>query len=526
MRWWWSVGVVPLAFAGCVGSIGDGGGGPGDGFDGTDPGDPRLQARVWRLTPTQYNAEVQRMFPGAPEVQLPVGSEEHGLTNIAEGARIDLGNASQFIEAARLIGSWAATQGAAAAKCDAFGTDACVDTFLAWFPEQAYRRPLSSAEVAALRGVYDDVVPEYGPEWAFEALVRTVLLSPQFLYRHEIGPDGDGVVEMNDFEIASLISFALTDQGPDDALLADAAAGRLTDPNQREEHARRLMSTSAGMWQRFFWEWLHMATLQSQGNETGLDSALVAALEDEYEALVDDVVVQSRGTLVDLLTVPYTFGTPEVAAYYGASHPGSGVAKIDLDPNQRAGLLTLGAWLVSHGKDGRDNVVRRGMGIYIDAMCRDIGPLDIDLEAALKDLVGADATIKEIADARSSDPTCGACHRDSDPIGLAFESFAGDGSWQTTYSDGKPVEAAVTYKEQSFDNAAQLSAALAADEQFQQCLVQRFGHFVMGADFGSPVKVRASEEAYAAFVASGGSFEELLVAIVRDRAFIERRKGS
>ncbi|MEQ9325297.1 MAG: hypothetical protein RIF41_39385, partial [Polyangiaceae bacterium] len=71
MRWWWSVGVVPLAFAGCVGSIGDGGGGPGDGFDGTDPGDPRLQARVWRLTPTQYNAEVQRMFPGAPEVQLP-----------------------------------------------------------------------------------------------------------------------------------------------------------------------------------------------------------------------------------------------------------------------------------------------------------------------------------------------------------------------------------------------------------------------------------------------------------------------
>ena len=64
------------------------------------------------------------------------------------------------------------------------------------------------------------------------------------------------------------------------------------------------------------------------------------------------------------------------------------------------------------------------------------------------------------------------------------------------------------------------------DEQFQQCLVQRFGHFVMGADFGSPVKVRASEEAYAAFVASGGSFEELLVAIVRDRAFIERRKGS
>jgi hypothetical protein len=46
----------------------------------------------------------------------------------------------------------------------------------------------------------------------------------------------------------------------------------------------------------------------------------------------------------------------------------------------------------------------------------------------------------------------------------------------------------------------------------------------MGAEFGAPVKVRAAEEAFVAFSDSGGSFEELLVAIVRDRSFIERRK--
>ena len=110
------------------------------------------------------------------------------------------------------------------------------------------------------------------------------------------------------------------------------------------------------------------------------------------------------------------------------SHPGSGVAQIELDPDQRGGLFTLGAWLVSHGKKGRDNVVRRGMAVYRDAMCNDIAPLNIDLEAALKELVGADATIKEIAEARGSDATCGACHATSDPVGLAFESFAGDGT--------------------------------------------------------------------------------------------------
>jgi uncharacterized protein (DUF1800 family) len=213
-----------------------------------------------------------------------------------------------------------------------------------------------------------------------------------------------------------------------------------------------------------------------------------------------------------------------VASYYGANHPGGGVEQIDLDPNQRGGLLTLGAWLVSHGKKGRDNVVRRGMGVFRDAMCQDVKPLDIDLEEALKELVGADATIKEIADARGADPTCGACHRTSDPIGLAFESFAGDGSWQTTYSDGKPVEAAVTLEGVAYENAAQISAALAEDERFQQCLVRRFGHFIMGAEFGEPLKVRAPTAAYDAFRNSNGSFEELLVAVVRDPAFVERRK--
>ncbi|MEJ7735699.1 MAG: DUF1588 domain-containing protein, partial [Polyangiaceae bacterium] len=206
------------------------------------------------------------------------------------------------------------------------------------------------------------------------------------------------------------------------------------------------------------------------------------------------------------------------------SHSGSGVEQIDLDPAQRGGLLTLGAWLVSHGKKGRDNVVRRGMAIYRDAMCNNIAPLNIDLEAALKDLVGADATIKEIVEARGNDGTCGACHKVADPVGLAFETYAGDGSWQTTYPDGKPVEAEVTLDGVTFENAPQLSGALAEDLSFPRCLVQRGGHFVMGAEFGAPTQVRASEEAYDAFHDSGGSFEELMVAIVRDPSFIERRK--
>ncbi len=502
-----------------TGASASGGAGPG-----TDPTDPRLEARAWRLTPAQYNTEVQRFFPGAPEVDLPVGGSEYGLTNIASAARIDSGNASQFTEAAKAIGSWVTAQGAGAARCPTFGTSECVDALLDWFLPEAYRRPPTAEERAEMRAVYDDLVGPYGTEWAFAAVIRSVLLSPQFLYRTEIGPSGTGIVQIDDFEIASLLSFSLLDRGPDQQLIDAATAATLRDPDVREQHARRLMASTSAIWQRFFWEWLKMSTLESQGIETELDANLVAGLEQEYRTFVENIVVTNRGTLSDLLTSTTTWGTPEVAEYYGVTHPGGGVAPFALDASQRAGLLTLGAWLVSHGKKGRDNVVRRGMGVFRDAMCQDIEPLNIDLLAAERELVGADATIREIAEARSSAPVCGACHSTSDPVGLAFESFAGDGRYQTTYADGKPVETQVTWNGVQYTSAAQVSAALAQDQMFGQCLTQRFGHFLLGADFGAPVTVRAAATAYEAFKNNSGSFEELLVAIVRDPAFIERRK--
>ena len=157
--------LLALAAAGCTGVIGGPSGdqagsgtgatpgGVGGAGPGTNPADSRLPARAWRLTPAQYNGEVQRAFPGAPPVDVPVGGSERGFTNIAASARVDTGNATQFSESARTIGAWVAKQGASAAHCQTFGTTACVDTFLGWFPEVAYRRPPTAAEKAELRAV-------------------------------------------------------------------------------------------------------------------------------------------------------------------------------------------------------------------------------------------------------------------------------------------------------------------------------------------------------------------------------------
>lgn len=517
------------------GSAGSGAGsGPGSGTSGTGsgqgakPGDPRIAQRIWRLSSEQFNAEIERLFgAGAPQVEIPETAAEAGITNIAENALVDLGNASIFADGVREISRWVVMQRNTTTRCTDFGQPACVDSFLKWFPEAAYRRAVTSAETAELRKLFDDLRGTYDYDYSFGGIVRAVLLSPDFLYRTELG--GSKPTVMSNNEIANLLAFAITDHAPDAELMTAAKSGDLSDPAEREQQARRLMAKSERAWQRFFWEWLEMHTLQSQGQEVGLSQALIDQMKEEYDEFVREVVITEKGSLRDVLSAPYTWVQPQLAQHYGVTHPGSGLQKVQLDSGERGGILTQGAWLVAHGKKGRDNVVRRGMNIYRQAMCNNslAPPPGVDVQAELKKLVGPNATVREIVEARGSASACGGCHRVADPVGMVFENFASDGKWQTTDVAGHTVDAEVDVDGLgTFNNAHAYAIALADDLAFQRCFVQRFTHFLVGIDLGSPQMVAWAQEAHERLLDTDLSLEELLVSIVRHPAFIERRMES
>lgn len=504
------------------------GSGPGSGAVGAKPGDPRIAQRIWRLSSEQFNAEIERLFgAGAPDVEIPETAAEAGITNIAENALVDLGNASIFADGVRAIAGWVVMQKNTTTRCSNYGQPACVDSFLQWFPEAAYRRAVTAAEIAELRKLFTDLDATYEYDYAFGGIVRAVLLSPDFLYRTELG-SGSGAVMSNN-EIANLLAFAITDHAPDDPLLQAAESGDLSNPDQRETQARRLMAKSERAWQRFFWEWLEMHTLESQGSEVGLNAQLIEQMDEEYRKFVREVVITEKGSLRDVLSAPYTWVQPQLAQHYGVTHPGSGLQKVQLNPAQRGGILTQGAWLVAHGKKGRDNVVRRGMNIFRQAMCNNslAPPAGVDVQAELKKLVGPDATVREIVDARGAAASCGGCHRVADPVGMVFESFGSDAKWQTTDVAGHAVDTKIDVMGLGmFDNAHAYATALADDLAFQRCFVQRFVHFLAGIDLGSPQMVAWSQEAHERLLETDLSLEELLISIVRHPAFIERRAES
>jgi hypothetical protein len=479
------------------------------------------------LSPAQFRNEAVALFgAGIPDGTLPAGATDHGISNIAANDVIDVGNVSVLDDVTRQLASWAEDNGATASRCASYGTPECIDEFLTWFGPGAYRRPATDADLAELRAVFDANEGDHGYDYAFGSVVRAGLLSPDFLYRTEVGPPGStGKVKLTDHEIAAAISFSMTERGPDAELVQAAADGLLDDPDERERHVRRLMASSAPLWQRLFREWLGLARLGAAAEGSGVPPELVTQMEEEYARFVDEVVVKQRGTLRELFTASYTWAGPELAALYGVAHPGGGLARIELDPAERAGLFTQAAWLTSTGTNRDDYVVRRGMGIFKEALCNDIVPPNIDVEEENSKLTEPDATVREVVEARGAAPVCGGCHSIPDPIGFAFEVFGNDGAIRTAYSTGNPIESDVEVPGLGLvNNGADLARALVDDERFQACFARRFAHVFVGQDLGDPEDMQWTQAAFEALVAADGSFEEFLVAFVRHEAFIERNK--
>ena len=494
-----------------------------------EPGE-RIDVRVWRLSPTQFRNEVEAMFGAElPDGTIPAGATDHGISNIAANDAIDAGNVSVLDDVTRQFASWAVDNAPTASRCDAsFGTPECVDTFLAWFVPQAYRRAATEDDLANMRALFDANEAEHGYDWAFGSTVRAGLLSPDFLYRSEVGPPGEsGKITLTDFEIAAALSFSMTERGPDAELFQAASEGLLGDPDERERHVRRLMSTSAPLWQRIFREWLGMTRIGAAAEGAGVPPELVTQMEEEYARFVEEVAVKQRGSLRDLFTASYTWAGPELAEVYGVSHPGGGIARVELDSDERAGIFTQPAWLVSTATSRDDYVVRRGMGIFRDAFCNEIAPPPgLDVEEANAEITPPDATVREMVEIRGSHATCGGCHAVPDPIGLAFELYDNSGAVRAQYATGNPIETDVEVPGiGQVQNGADLARALVDDERFQACFARRFAQVFVGQDLGDPEDMVWTRESFEAFLAADTSFEEFLVAFVRHDAFIERNKG-
>ncbi len=496
---------------------------------------------VRRLTRFEYDNSVRDLLGTELRVAESFAAEEelNGFDNNGSVRTVGELQAEQYMLAAEILAAEAVIDPAALLACDValVGEDACVDAFVRSFARRAYRRPLVQADVDALLAVFAAGRDE-GLANALSLVVQTVLGSPHFLYRIELGagePDARGVVALGDVEIASRLSYFLWGSLPDEALLAAAEAHELHEPDQIAAHAERMLEDprAHAVIADLFRQLLDLDALASTTKDPlafpRWNDAVRDAMLLETRRFVAHAVLVDDGRLATLLGARWTFLDATLAEYYGiAGVDATGEpVRVELDPGvPRGGLLMQGALTATLGKYATTAPVARGKFVRERLLCQPLPPPpdDVDFEPPTDD---PDATMRERYAEHSTNPQCAGCHALIDPIGFGFEAYDGAGLWRAD-EHGVPIDASGTLVgtdvDGDFDGAAELATRLADSRLVHDCFATNAFRYALGRaeTIADDCTLGELRERFA----EDGDVRALLVDITRSVAFRSvRREG-
>ncbi|MDF2698293.1 MAG: Cellulose-binding domain protein [Labilithrix sp.] len=229
------------------------------------------------------------------------------------------------------------------------------------------------------------------------------------------------------------------------------------------------------------------------------------------------------GNLTTLFTAPHTFVNDRLAPLYGLDGvTGSELRKVDLDPTQRAGILTQLGFLSATSKANQTSPILRGKFVRTQLLCKTIPSPPMGVSVAVPDPKPGQTTRERFTELTAS-PSCQGCHSQLDPVGFGFEHYDGIGQWRAD-DEGRPVDAKGEVAGTAigaFDGAVDLAKRLAADPDAQSCVSRQWFRYVAGRIESLEDKCTL-QQLDASFKAANYSIEELLVAMTQTDGFLYR----
>ena len=306
------------------------------------------------------------------------------------------------------------------------------------FAERAFRRPLEAEEVSPYTQMVISDLDAGAPLLdALRGGYRAVLCSPRFLYFHETpGP-------LDDYAVASRLSYFLWNRMPDEQLFKQAAAGKLTKPWVVKQQIERMLADDRGknFVRDFAAEWLDLKLIDFTEPDPRLyrdfDIIVQQSMLDETHQFLQTMVDEnlSVGNLIDS---DFTFLNSRLARFYSIENvAGDELQKVSLKPeHHRGGLLTHGAILKVTANGTTTSPVIRGLWVSERLLGVDVPPPPENVPAIEPDIRGA-KSIREMLAKHRADASCASCHVKIDPPGFALENFNPAGQWRNTYYAGK-----------------------------------------------------------------------------------------
>ena len=306
---------------------------------------------------------------------------------------------------------------------------------------RAFRRPVTSEELDGYVGI---VKAELAAKEKFRDAVKSGMLaifcSKSFIFIAE-GDEKADCHTLNDWEIASRLSYLLWSTMPDAELFALAEKGALHDKAELTRQIARMLADPRAVrfTDSFATQWLRLRKVGMFQPDKKLypdyDKTLEASMVGESKAFFREVL-QGGHTLREFLNSDWSMMNARLAQFYGL--PDAGIApenfqRVSLPADGRRGGLLTQAAILSLTSDGtRHRPVHRGVWLSEAIFGKSPPPPPANVEPIATNPIDAPkATLRMKLEAHIHDPSCAACHAKIDPLGLAFENYDAIGRWRT-----------------------------------------------------------------------------------------------
>ena len=306
---------------------------------------------------------------------------------------------------------------------------------------RAFRRPVTAGELDGYVGI---VKAELAAKEKFRDAVKAgmlaILCSKSFVFIAE-GDENANRSTLNDWEIASRLSYFLWSTMPDAELFSLAEKGKLRDKAELSRQFARMLADERAtrFTDSFATEWLRLRKVGMFPPDKKLypdyDKTLEASMVGESKAYFREVL-QGGHTLREFLHSDWTMVNAGLAKFYGlpdAGLPRDGFQRVSLPADSKRGGLLTQAAILSLTSDGtRHRPVHRGVWLSEAIFGKTPPPPPANVEPIPTSPVDSPkATLRMKLEAHIHDARCAACHARIDPLGLAFENYDAIGRWRT-----------------------------------------------------------------------------------------------
>ena len=419
---------------------------------------------IRRLTKTEYGNTLHDLFGVDPSIAdaLPDEVSGEGYMNSLSPLQLE-----QYLKIAdKVVGRIVAPQGAppTAIQQRLFGATApgtdqrrAAREVARSLARKAYRRPPTEAELDVLVQTFElGRLNKLGYQQSLHLMLKAVLVSSQFLFITPVVPTAEeaasrkGIVPLDDYQLASRLSYLLWATMPDDELMALADGAKLHEPAVLDAQVRRMLKDrrSRALFDGFGAQWLGVGGLKRQVFDPAMFPQMTVAMRqamyDEVR-LFFDTVVRENQSIIRFVDGDYTYLNGTLASVYGMEKTvkGTEMRKVRLSDGNRGGVLGMPGVLAATSFPNRTSPVKRGVWVLEQLLGDHVPSPPPDVPALEKQdqTTATTLTLRQRTELHRTNPVCANCHKVMDPIGFGLENFDATGRWRDLDSNGKAIDA-------------------------------------------------------------------------------------